>query len=513
MPSPLGLVDEDPNLPTYLWMPEFRTSMGVEAIEFAVDAGLVLDPWQDLALMCALALDDQGLLLLFELLIILSRQNGKGTFLEALEMAWLFLFNYKLIMHSAHLFETSREHFLRILYLIESNPDWDRRIRKVAQGRGSEEIFLRDGARLKFVTRSGKTGRGFTGTKNVYDEAMFLDSVSLSASLPALATQKDAQVIYTASAGMKESTQLAAVRARGLAPTRVDDFTGQPFPGDPALGVLEWAIEKPVLNEAGRLISGWDPTDQRTVARVNPAMVRTSGVNTISWQYVQKEARTFGGFYSEAWLRERCGVGTYPEDDEQWLVISKQVWLDGADEASTVDKDRKVLAVAGDPERGTSALCLAARRPDGVAHLEVVERHRGTAWLAARIPEVLEGLDRVNVADDGEPVIVLKGDVTEHVGGLLQDAGVTVHLATAGEYATGCQSLTEQVRVREAVHLGTQKSLNKAVATAQKRTGSEGGWRWDLDTAQDASPLRGVTLALLGLDRFVPKEDMVGDVW
>lgn len=515
-------LDESPQVPTYMWLPDYSRSMGVEAVDFATDAGLLLDDYQKLALDAALAVDDFGQLLLFELAIILSRQNGKGTFLEALELAWLFLFNYKLVMHSAHLFETSREHFLRMQVLIASNPQFDSRVSKIKEGRGSEEIIMRDGARLKFMTRKGGAGRGFTGVKNVYDECMYLEALSMSAGLPALATQPDAQVIYAGSAGLGAvSSQLGAVRHRAYAPTRVGE-DGRPLPGDPALGYLEWAINKPVYDENGRRIAGDDPEDPRVIVRVNPAMAPSNGrPPRIAMSFVQKEARALGGLQSPDWWRERLGVGDYPEEEEIWAVIAKTTWQAAAHEVQPVlTRCRKVLAVAGDPDRGTSALAMAVRLPDGTAHIESVERHRGTAWLAPRAAEIVEGLrkDRKDeddwlLADDGQPVIILKGDVTEHVDSLLVEAWVATHVATAGEYAQGCQALTEAIRLRTARHRGDQVSLNKAVATAERASGEQGGWRWVLDTAQDSSPLRAVTLALLGLDRFAPKEDSVGDVW
>ena len=63
----------------------------------------------------------------FEVGLIVARQNGKGTVLEALELAALFLFpDVRLILHSAHEFKTAQEAFLRVRALIEDNPDFDR---------------------------------------------------------------------------------------------------------------------------------------------------------------------------------------------------------------------------------------------------------------------------------------------------------------------------------------------------------------------------------------------------
>ena len=51
----------------------------------------------------------------FETALIVPRQNGKGSILEARELAGLFLFGEQLILHSAHEFKTAQEAFRRVL--------------------------------------------------------------------------------------------------------------------------------------------------------------------------------------------------------------------------------------------------------------------------------------------------------------------------------------------------------------------------------------------------------------
>jgi hypothetical protein len=53
------------------------------------------------------------------------RQNGKDAILEARELAGLFLLGERLLIHSAHQFDTSLEHFRRLLFLIENTDDFD----------------------------------------------------------------------------------------------------------------------------------------------------------------------------------------------------------------------------------------------------------------------------------------------------------------------------------------------------------------------------------------------------
>lgn len=473
--------------PTYLWVPDYEETYGQEAIDLAAAAGLILDPWQQSLINHACALDplDSYSWLLFELAALVSRQNGKGSWLEALELAWLFLFGDRLILHSAHLFETSREHFLRMQALITNHDDFRRRVRRMREGRGSEEIELLGGQRLKFMTRKGGAGRGFTGEKNVYDEAMYLDSTMMAASLPTLATRPNAQVVYAGSAGMKHSTQLALVRKRGYA-------------RDPGLMLAEWAAEKPVYDERGDLIDGDDPAAPRTWAKVNPGF----GIR-ISETYIRREMAALGGPNSPDFWRERLGIGDWPIDDEAWEVIDKGSWQDACDPGGQVPDGAPVAFgayVHPKQEMGTIGVC--GLRQDGKLQLEVVARHRGTAWM---VPWFVE---RKAVYGRYLRVAILKSSEAAKLIDELVKAKVKVLSPSEIAYAQACGSLHMAVKeTRTVVHLG-QASLNASVGGAQKREGAEGGWRWSPDAPADVAPIASVTLA-----RWLHKSVPVSDVW
>src|SRR6187401_2775239 len=95
--------------PTHIWHPPYELTAGPRAVALYELCGRVLDPWQKLALDVAMALNPDRTWLCFEFALIVSRQNGKGEVLIALELAWLFIFHEPLIIHSAHLFATARE--------------------------------------------------------------------------------------------------------------------------------------------------------------------------------------------------------------------------------------------------------------------------------------------------------------------------------------------------------------------------------------------------------------------
>lgn len=489
--------------PTFLWVPPHDESLGTEVIELAAAAGLILDPWQKLLVKLICSLDPVGAWLCFEAAIVVPRQNGKGSVLMALELAWLFLFGDRMIIHSAHLFETSREHFLKMQALVRDADDFRRRVRRMREGRGAEEIELTTGQRLKFMTRKGGAGRGFTGNKVVLDEAMYLDSMMMAASLPTLATVPNAQVVYAGSAGMRHSTQLAAVRKRAHARD------------DPALMYAEWAADKAVYDEHGLLVAGDDPADPVTWAKTNPGL----GIR-ITVSYIRKEMGALGGPTSTEFGTERLGIGDWPPDEEAWEVIDKQAWAAAADAGSQiVDGARIALAIDADPDRAMGTIAVAGLRDDGRIHMEVIERHRGTGWIVDATARAVKK-PQVKAAKDGEPapltdweqsivdrmtdlnaryrvaaVAVLKTSAAASLIGALTRAKLPVVSPTDVQYAQVCGSVYEAiVDTRSLVHMD-QPSVNAAVGGARKREVPEGGWRWSRSVLVDAAPIVVCTLA------------------
>ncbi len=143
--------------------PSARDDLGPLAVELAGKAGLILDPWQAFTVERILAERADGRPAAFEACLVVARQNGKGSILEALSLAWLFLTNTPLILHSAHEFKTAAEAFRRLRTLITGTPFLAKRIARITTAAGNEAIELTSGQRLRYVARSKGSGRGFTG--------------------------------------------------------------------------------------------------------------------------------------------------------------------------------------------------------------------------------------------------------------------------------------------------------------------------------------------------------------
>jgi hypothetical protein len=189
--------------------PSVPTDAGDQAVALAAAAGLHLFPWQQHALRAMLGERADGKWAAFEAALLVPRQNGKGSVIEAYELANLFLFDAQLIIHSAHLFPTAQEAFRRLDGLIDGAPALKRQVHKVSNSHGSEGIELKSGARIRFMARTiSGSGRGFSPDRLVLDEAFRLPPEAVAAMLPALSAQPNPQIMYTSSTGYPDSDVL-----------------------------------------------------------------------------------------------------------------------------------------------------------------------------------------------------------------------------------------------------------------------------------------------------------------
>jgi hypothetical protein len=412
----------------------------------------MLDPWQQLVLRHALGEQANHLWASFEVGLVVPRQNGKGSVLEALELAALFLADPDapppLILHSAHEFKTSAEHFRRMRTLVENAPLFNRQVRIIRTAAGAEAIELHSGARLRFVTRSGGSGRGFSADLIVIDEAYNLTAESMAAVLPTLSARPNPQVWYTSSAGMESSDQLARVRARGVAG------------GDSSLAYFEWSAE-----------DGVSLDDREAWAQANPAL----GLR-IPERFVASERSALP---DEQFGRERLGLWA---DRDTTAAISFDNWRTLAD-PEAARGDQPVFGVAVAPDRSWAAVAAAWARPDGLTQVAMTERgYRPDAtWIADHVRDLRKRAPGAKVLVD------------QAARGLLDKADEP----SQQEQAQADNALADAVLAATVRH-GNDPALDVSVKASRWRT--SGDTRvLDRKGAKDISPLRAVSLALWGV--------------
>ena len=429
------------------------TSAAAEVVGLAESVELFLDPWQQFVVENALGERADRKWAAFEVGLIVPRQNGKGSILEARELGGLFLLNERLILHSAHEFKTAQEAFRRVLSLVENFDHLRKKVARIRTSHGEEGIELLNGNRLRFVARSGGSGRGFSGDCVILDEAMILGPKQMAALLPTLSSRPNPQLWYTASAGFDESEQLRRVRERGTAG------------GDPGLAYFEWSAEEDA-----------DLDDREAWAESNPAL----GIR-IPEEFIERERAAMP---DEEFGRERLSI---------WSVGSRNAVIDVRKWAVLEDRESKpgdpvAFAVDVNPERTHAAISVAGRRPDGFAHVEVVEYRKGTKWVPARLRELVDKWGGKYGLDPSGPAGSLLN--------ALADEGLHDPELVAGrEMAQACGSFYDKVEDGDLRHMG-QPMLNTAVDAARRRVSGD-SWTWHRrDTLSDICPLVAATVAV-----------------
>lgn len=448
-----------------------RTS-GDDAIELAAMAGLDLDPWQQHVLRVALGEKADGKWSAFEVGLLCPRQCGKGAILEARELAGLFLFGERLILHSAHEMKTSVEAYLRIKYLIESTPELNEQVAHFYQSNEKTAIELKNGARLRFMARSSGSGRGFTGDVIILDEAYNLPHETLAAILPTMSAKSmtgNPQLWYTSSAGMETSEVLGRVRERGTA-------------GEKSLAFFDWSAPDDA-----------DLDDPAMWAVANPGLGIRIGVD-----FVEREREALG---DAEFARERLGIW---HDPRRGVVIDPNAWADLGDSDSPRPTP-VAFAVDVPPDRSTASIGVAGMRPDGLVQIELARAadERGTSWVPERVVKMAQDWSPTAIILDASgPAGSLVGPIREALTGAGLDPDL-VHTTSAREMAQACGMFFDSVTEKQLRH-GRDPRLNAALVAARKRPLGD-AWAWRRKNSTDISPLVAVTLAMFGLKARQPK--------
>ena len=502
--------------------------------EWAPSFGYALDDWQRWWLTEACGTRPDGRWAAFEVANICSRQNGKNATLEVRELGGLYLFGEGMIIHTAHEFKAAAEHFRRVRDTIASYDELGKRLKRVMTSHGDEAIELRATptlifgpggtrvrksvtGRLRFLARSRGSGRSFTADCVVYDEAMFLTDEQVGASMPTMRSVPNPQMYYTASAGMKDSIQLASVRRRILR-------------GDPTLMGAEWSIDPhtdtcPRDEVRGRKANRYitcarhdDRDDPRSWAKANPAFGRR-----VFYDHMRRE---FESMSPASFDRELLGVGDWPAEEEAWAVVSQEAWdqcaigdpggaLRPLAFAVDVNPEMTVATIAAAWERPEAVLAVrsltqqelargevdpANRRPAPVRVVLEIPRgcsREGTGWVIARLAELRRQWRPLAIVIPRNGPAAALADAAEH-------AGLDPLVASSGDEAAAFALMVTGIRDRKVLHMGRENApaLWSAIASAQTRDIGDGGRGWSRRTSEDdITPVTAATLAYWGLNK------------
>lgn len=467
--------------PAYLTHPDYHTTLGPEAADFGDAIGFSPDADQRMLLDVMYGVHRDGSPCAFEFCIICARQNLKtGTFKIA-GLFDIFVLHDPLFTWTAHLFDTTEDAFLDIKTLIDGSYMLSRRVRKITEGNGDEEIVLTDGCRMQFKARGKSGGRGKSGNKVLLDEALYLKPAHIGSLYPTTATKPNAQIRLGSSAGLPDSAVLRDVRDRGRKG------------GDPSLAYVEYADLTPPSCAEPRCTHHRDTPgccldDPERLRSANPALGRR-----ITMQRLQDFRRAMP---PEEFAREFLGWWDEPASAAAGFDFSN--WAGLADpDARPARGGRLVFGIAVSPGQHWAAVSLAAAAsaPAGVYHVETGAHREGVDWLpkfcatqAAAHPGAVFVIDG-GLSSPAEPQVRQ-----------LREAGVPIEVVGAQAQANGTALLTRLVRECGLRHRD-QRSLNAAIRAARPRNIGDGAVALGRRASgEDITPAESVALALYGYD-------------
>jgi hypothetical protein len=453
--------------PAFKWVPDYQESFGDLAADVGAQLGMPMDDEQRMILDAIFAEDQPGKPACFSVAVVAPRQNLKTATLEIAALTDVFVLGEPLHAWTAHLFDTAQKTFEHMCQLIEGNDDFRKRCRKPRTANGDEAIELLSGERIEFHARSKGGGRGISGDKITWDEALFLTPGQTGALMPILATRKGAQVRYGSSAGFADSDVLRRIRDRGRAG------------GSKRSAYFEWCAPRvecqdPICSHMWGEVEGCVADRVDLLRLANPAYGRR--ITAERMQDFREEMP------AEEFIREFLGWWDEPGSADAAFGIGRWDACYG-DPPSGVSLGAIGFAATMDMTHG--AITAAAFDGD-VVHIKPLQHGPGIGWMVQRA-KALQDQHQVDViVDNRGPAAAL----IPH----LEGAGVRVNAVDTKWVLDSCATMLDLVRERKLRH-ARYPELETAVSGAVKRiVGDRWAWGRKVSTS-DISTLEAATLA------------------
>lgn len=446
-------------------------SIGDDAVQFLNLVGINLDPWQEHLLRASLNMDKRGKWAATEVGMVIPRQNGKTVVAELRELVGLFLLGEQLQIHSAQLFATAKESFLRQVARINACPELKEMVHKSRTGNDNVSIELKNGSRLLYQARGNDPSRGFSADLVVYDEAYGLTAEVIAASMMTLSARPNPQLWYCSSTGMEDSEFLFRVRERGIDRA-------------PRLAFFEWSAD-----------AGCDPRDKEQWYQSNPAL----GIR-LEEDFIATEGDSLE--WGKQFCRERLGLWA---DTSLRDVLPLEWWQDCKDEESIIVGDEIIAAIDIAPYRDRASVAVCGVSGTGRRQLEVIETGKGTDW-------VLDFMKKLYMSSNPPVKTVIQGGGSpgSFIAPLLQE-GFELIVLGQNDIGRGTGEFHDAVRDKLVVHLD-DPILEKALQNSTRynigsKEGGEESPAWGFarkeDSGADITPIVACCYAYYGMSKYL----------
>jgi len=421
---------KSPELPSY----------GIDFIEWCESIGFNLLPWQMFLAheVCKVTEDDKWYFK--EVGVIISRQNGKSTFMQLMILWRMFALGQKLQVHTAHKLTTSSEIFWKIDDTIQSHAKLVDDFGKKYESKGSQEIKLKSGGRY-LVRANNSASRGIAAPDTIYmDEVREFhdDEVWSSLRYTQMATPNPQTLIFS-NAGDQHSIVLIRLRERGLAAAAG---------ADDRIGWFEWSAEP-----------GCDIRDKNAWRQANP-----SAGDTISLDNLEAAMSD-----EESLVRTELLC--------QWVsvvnpAINPSNWNAGAKKDLKLDREALTwMAIDLSPNRQEGSLVAAQQEGENI---NVVLLQTWTNPI---------NLDAKQIANDvadwvrkyQTETVAYSRQTSGAIAALLSPAGISTTPIDGSVYGQACDEMLTAITSGRLFH-PEQDEFTRQVLSAVKLPFKDGGW-------------------------------------
>jgi hypothetical protein len=371
---------------------------------------------------------------------IISRQNGKSTFMQLMILWRMFALGQKLQVHTAHKLTTSSEIFWKIDDTIQSHAKLVDDFGKKYESKGSQEIKLKSGGRY-LVRANNSASRGIAAPDTIYmDEVREFhdDEVWSSLRYTQMATPNPQTLIFS-NAGDQHSIVLNRLRERGLAAAAG---------ADDRIGWFEWSAEP-----------GCDIRDKNAWMQANPSAGYTISLDNLEAAMSDEE--------SIVRTELLC----------QWVsvvnpAINPSNWNAGAKKDLKLDREALTwMAIDLSPNRQEGSLVAAQQEGDNI---NVVLLQTWTNPI---------NLDAKQIANDvadwvrkyQTETVAYSRQTSGAIAALLSPAGISTTPIDGSVYGQACDEMLSAITSQRLFH-PEQDEFTRQVLSAVKLPFKDGGW-------------------------------------
>ena len=439
-----------------------KSSYGFYVDDFARDIlGMPLDPWQRWLVIHAGEMLDETRPRFRQLLVLVSRQQGKTHLGVTLTLYWLFVERQRLILGTSTKRDTAKESWMAAVKVARDCEHLADEIAPngVRRSNGEETLETVDECRYRIAASNASGGRGMTINRLILDELREHKTFEAwNAATPATNAIPDAQIWGISNQGEEGAVVLDSLRLPALAYIE----TGV---GDERLGLFEWSAP-----------DGADPTDPAALAAANPNYGRRTDPAALHGQALR--AKMAGGeelasFRTEM-LCQRAALLDPAIDPDAWAACGYTPGPDGVDFSPHRGRVAFCLDVATD---GTHASLVAAAVTDGKVHARVVAHWIGrdcAQRLRGELPGIVAQIaPRVVGWFPNGPAAAVSAQMQERKGADRWPPRRVKLEEIRRDVKAVCMGMAEQVTAGEIVH-PNDPMLNAHVASAEKMAQGDG---------------------------------------